>query len=44
MIVPGEIITHELIELLNQCRKSQMNVQGTRDQQYRKILTVAQKR
>lgn len=42
MIVPGEVITDEFADLLVQCRRSQMNVQGTKDPQYRKILTIAQ--
>ncbi len=41
MIVPGEIITEELIEVLHECRRMNIDVQGARDIHYRKILTVA---
>ncbi len=41
MIVPGEIITVDFIEFLNKCRERKMNVQGTKDVQYRKVLIVA---
>lgn len=42
MIVPGEVITHDLIKILDKCRQMHLCVQGTKDKQYRKILTVAQ--
>lgn len=42
VIAPGEVISSELIEVLEDCRKIGLNVQGTKDKQYRKILTVAQ--
>lgn len=41
MIVPGEILSDEFIGFLEMCRKTGLNVQGTKDRQYRKILTVA---
>lgn len=42
MIVPGEEMTGELITLLNECKNMGLHVQGAKDRQYRKILTVAQ--
>lgn len=41
MIVPGEKISDGLIQVLETCRKMGLQVQGTKDRQYRKILTVA---
>ena len=41
MIVPGERMTKEFIDVLDECKKNGLNVQGTRDRTYRKILTVA---
>ncbi len=41
MIVPGEVMTQELADILESCRKLGLQVQGTRDKQYKKILTVA---
>lgn len=40
MIVPGEIITSDFIEILEKCRKLDLNVQGMKDRQHQKILTV----
>lgn len=41
MIVPGEKISESLIQVLKTCRQMGLQVQGTKDRQYRKILTVA---
>lgn len=41
MIVPGEKISDSLIRVLETCRGMGLQVQGTKDRQYRKILTVA---
>lgn len=41
MIVPGECMTKDFIDVLEKCRTNGLNVQGTRDHTYRKILTVA---
>lgn len=41
MIVPGEVLSEELIRFLGLCRKNGLNVQGTKDRQYRNIRTVA---
>lgn len=41
MIVPGECMTEDFINVLEECRKNGLNVQGTKDHTYRKILTVA---
>ena len=41
MIVPGELISERLIQVLETCRQMGLQVQGTKDRQYRKILTVA---
>lgn len=40
IIVPGEIISDEMIRFLEVCRETGLHVQGTKDWQYRKILTV----
>lgn len=42
MIVPGEVITQEFIDFLEECRSLELCVQGTKNNNYRKILTVAQ--
>ena len=41
MIVPGEVLSEELIRFLELCRENGRNVQGTKDRQYRNIRTVA---
>ena len=41
MVVPGEMLSEELIWFLEMCRKTGLNVQGTKDRQYRSIRTVA---
>lgn len=40
MIVPGEKISAELLKNIGQCREMGLQVQGIRDRQCRKILTV----
>ena len=40
MIVPGERITQDFVNVLEECKRNGLNVQGTRDRTYRKILTV----
>lgn len=42
MIVPGEIISKELIEIWEECHRLGLNISGMRDKQCRNILTVAQ--
>ena len=41
MIVPGEVISDHLIQILEECKRIGMNIQGMQDRQFRKILTVA---
>ena len=41
MIVPGEKISDHLIEVIGKCRNLGLHLQGLRDRQCQKILTVA---
>ncbi len=41
MIVPGEVISDDLVSVLEECRNMGLNIQGMKDKQKRKILTVA---
>ncbi len=41
MIVPGEKISDDFIEILKKCKRMGLNIQGLQDRECRKILTVA---
>lgn len=40
MIVPGEYITQDFIDVLEECKKNGLNVQGIKDHTCNKIMTV----
>lgn len=42
MIVPGEKISKELIEVLEQCQQMGLHIQGMNDKQHQKIGAVKQ--
>lgn len=39
-VVPGELLTKEVVEVVKECRKKNLNIQGIRDQNCQKIQTV----
>ena len=39
-VVPGELLTKEVVEIVKECRKRNLNIQGPRDQKCQKIQTV----
>lgn len=42
MIVPGEYITEDFVDILEECKKKRLNVQGIKDHTCNRIVTVAQ--
>lgn len=40
MIVPGEVISEEMIEVLAQCQRIGLHIQGMQDKKHQKIVTV----